>query len=193
MYVGVKQLVKSWDAADAAEAAMTNPKPVKPAIGFDKWVEENATTSYGRGPSIDYHADYLEVEIINSENGSLGEFDEIDMKNETFIENKSAKGIGTPNPRTGIAEGGDEIDWAIDKIHDKTAARINNFNNNTVATRPTKNGSQQVPSFEEIKDFKNIHFEIDADTPQLRNAVNYEMSVLKSEFPDWNFSATFGK
>jgi len=35
-------------------------------------------------------------------------------------------------------------------------------------------------------------FRIDADTPELRAAVQIELSNLKEKYPDYNFSATFG-
>ena len=46
---------------------------------------------------------------------------------------------------------------------------------------------------DELKDIKDIRYRINADTPELRKAVEDSINALKAEYPDYSFSATFGE
>lgn len=132
--------------------------------------------------------DYTGVELENQLGNPLGEFDGIDMGAKTFIEDKSAEGLTIPHPRTGAMP--DPEKWAEKQIYKKTEVRINNLAVAT-ATRPTVQGSPVVPTIDEIRDFRKLHFKMDADTPELRAAVDTQLANLKNDFPDWSFSADF--
>ncbi|MEC0329134.1 hypothetical protein P4H42_05790 [Paenibacillus macerans] len=44
-----------------------------------------------------------------------------------------------------------------------------------------------------IKDVRRFNFRMNADTPELREAVQKVIEKLKEEFPDYTFTAEFGK
>ena len=135
--------------------------------------------------------DYEEVEIVNQRGEVIGEFDGIDSTNKVFIEDKSAEGLDRVNPKTGKPSQTPE-EWATRQILNKTNVRITNLEKAT-GTRPTKGGSSDVPSIDEIKDYRKIHFEIDSTDPKVKKAVDEAISELKKQHPDWEFSANFGK
>ncbi|MBO0940098.1 hypothetical protein J2I47_26380, partial [Fibrella sp. HMF5335] len=135
--------------------------------------------------------DFAEVEIIDATGKPIGEFDGIDMKSGTFIEDKSATGIGTINPRTGKPFQTAE-QWAAKQVYTKSVNRIENLKK-AAATRATKSGSSSIPSLGEIKDFKNLHFVIDSKDSSIASAVADQLANLKKQYPDWNFTAEFGK
>lgn len=131
------------------------------------------------------------VEIVDRRGSPLGEIDKIDLKNGLFIEDKSAKGLNIINPRTGMPQQTTH-EWANKQIFTKTQDRIKALENNAVATRATKDGTTDIPGFAEIKDFKKFEFRIDADTPELRQAVNNSIDQLRIEYPEYTFEVIFG-
>ena len=52
-------------------------------------------------------------------------------------------------------------------------------------------GSDSVPEIESIKSINNYIFRIDADTPQLRAAVENCLEKLRVKYPNYNFSAVY--
>ena len=130
---------------------------------------------------------YKGVEIVgNPTKPPLGEFDTVDIPGKRFIEDKSALGLSNPlNQLT-------PEDWATKQIVNKTRVRINSLPD-TLTVRPSQFSNGVVPEFNEFKDFKDFVFKIDADTPDLRNAVSNAINTLKAEFPDYNFSSIFGQ
>lgn len=81
-----------------------------------------------------------------------------------------------------------EADWAYKQIYKKGSNRINALQQESF----TLSGADSLPNTQLIKGIKNYVFRIDADTPGLRAAVQAELDNLKTTFPDYNFSATFG-
>ncbi|RYY76641.1 MAG: hypothetical protein EOO52_03810 [Gammaproteobacteria bacterium] len=134
---------------------------------------------------------FKEVEIVDSNGNPLGEFDEIDLDKRIFFEDKSAKGLDRVNPRTGLPAQTPQ-QFTDKQLVDKTRTRINNLLNNAESTRPTVNGTQNVPDLEEIKDIKHFVFRLDGDTPELREAASNSLEQLKKENPDYKFDVKFG-
>lgn len=134
--------------------------------------------------------EYKEVEIIDSKGQSLGEFDKIERG--LFVEEKSAKGLNTLHPKTGKPVQTPE-NWAQKQIYEKSVTRIENLRNVATATRKTVNGSKDIPTLEDIKDIKSLEFRVDSDTSELRKAVEKSIEDLSQKYPDWKFTATFGK
>ncbi|WP_264934679.1 WXG100 family type VII secretion target [Paenibacillus sp. LS1] len=131
-----------------------------------------------------------EVEIINQRGESLGEFDEIDLNKGIFYEDKSAQGLNKVNPKTGLPAQTPQ-EFADKQIFTKTSNRIFALENAT-STRTTVNGSQEIPTLEDIKGIKEFIFRLDGDTTELRQSVNNSIKKLKNEFPEYKFSAKFG-
>ncbi|HEY9061431.1 MAG TPA: hypothetical protein VIO64_13135 [Pseudobacteroides sp.] len=130
---------------------------------------------------------YKGVEIVgDATKPPLGEFDTVDILGKRFIEDKSALGLSNPLNQLTPEE------WATKQIVNKTRVRINSLPD-TLTVRPSQFGNGVVPEFNEFKDFKDFVFKIDADTPDLRNAVANAINALKAEFPDYNFSSIFGQ
>nr|WP_306812895.1 hypothetical protein [Paenibacillus soyae] len=131
-----------------------------------------------------------EVEIVDKNGRPIGELDEIDLKNGVFYEDKTAKGLNIVNPKTGLPAQTPQ-QFADKQILEKTRKRIQNLKE-AVATRPTKNGSQDVPSLNQIQNIRKFVFRLDGDTPELRQAVENSLNQLRKEFPDHTFEVIFG-
>ncbi|MEK3716422.1 hypothetical protein [Paenibacillus sp. FSL R7-0333] len=131
-----------------------------------------------------------EVEIVDRTGKPIGEFDEIDLKNGVFYEDKAAKGLDVINPKTGLPAQTPQ-QFTDKQILDKTRKRINNIAEAT-ATRATKNGTPDVPLLDQIKDIRKFIFRLDGDTPDLRQAVENSLEQLRKEFPGYTFDALFG-
>ncbi|MEK3837137.1 MULTISPECIES: hypothetical protein [unclassified Paenibacillus] len=131
-----------------------------------------------------------EVEIVDRTGKPIGEFDEIDLKNGVFYEDKAAKGLDVINPKTGLPAQTPQ-QFTDKQILDKTRKRINNIAEAT-ATRATKNGTPDVPLLDQIKDIRKFIFRLDGDTPELRQAVENSLEQLRKEFPGYTFDALFG-
>ncbi len=132
-----------------------------------------------------------EVEIINQRGESLGEFDEIDLVNKIFYEDKSAQGLNIVNPKTGLPAQTPQ-QFADKQILIKTRNRINELQNNATSTRATKNGSKEIPDLDSIKNIREFVFRLDGNTPELKQAVENSLNQLRKEFPDYKFSAIYG-
>jgi hypothetical protein len=140
------------------------------------------------------------VEIVDKKGAPIGEIDEI--KAGVIRERKSAQGIGTINPKTGKPfPGSDESTWAKKNIYGKTKTRIENLKV-AVESRPSIKmtedqaqaaGSSVYPNIKELQGVRKYEFRIDADTPSLKTEVEAQMNRLRTEFPDWTFTAVFGK
>lgn len=126
----------------------------------------------------------------NKQSGALGEFDGISVSNKVIIEDKSALGIDTKNPITGKIEQTPES-WAAKQIYSKTAKRISNLDKAEWLT-PTSGMGNEVPSLGDLKEIRSIHFKINSSDERVLKAVNKYIKELKHDFPDWNFSVTFG-
>ena len=135
--------------------------------------------------------DFREVRLIHATHGVSGEFDGINMKEGLFIEDKSAEGLNIINPRTGLKEQTAEK-WAKKAIFKKTAKRIDSLAGAS-ATLPSESGTPTVPAINQIRGFRRLHFRIEADTPEVRKAVDTEIRNLSKQYPDWDFTAQYGK
>ncbi|GAB1543816.1 hypothetical protein NUACC21_64920 [Scytonema sp. NUACC21] len=131
---------------------------------------------------------YRGVEIIDAKGSPIGEFDRV--SNGVFVEEKSARGLGTLNPRTGRpAQTAQE--WVQKQLFDKTDTRIQNLAKAS-ATRSTAAGTPDVPSLREIQSIRQLQFQIDtAPTPELEAAVNQALARLGAKYPEWSFSVIF--
>jgi hypothetical protein len=155
------------------------------------FAQENEGIDSSYNQDRNFSDDFSGVEIVDHRGNPLGEFDGIDMSQKAFIENKSATGLETLNPRTNLPAQTPE-DWAKKQIFDKTQIRIKNLEN-AIETRKTPGGSDSIPVIEQIRDFKKLHFRIDSDAPSVVKAVEAELENLKKASPDWEFTAQFGK
>jgi hypothetical protein len=135
--------------------------------------------------------EYIGVEIITANNAVLGEFDGINMREGLFIEDKSADGLTMVNPRTGLNSQTSE-EWARKHVFTKTNGRISGLKS-AAATRPTNAGTPTVPAIDQIRNFCRLHFRVEADTPEVRQAVEKEIQKLTLAHPDWDFTADYGK
>ncbi|WP_233454996.1 hypothetical protein [Paenibacillus elgii] len=108
---------------------------------------------------------------------------------EFFI--KTAKGLDILNPKTGLPAQTPQ-QFADKQILTKTRTRINNLQDSAVSSRPTANGTQEVPTLDEIKGIHQFVFRLDGDTPELREAVEISLEQLRKEFPEYTFNVQFG-
>ena len=126
------------------------------------------------------------VEIVDKQGVSLGEFDEIQATR--FIEDKSARGLGTVNPRTNRAHQ-TTSEWAQRQIFEKTVVRIENLQHKAVATRATAPG--EIPHLDQIVKIRSLHFRIEAANSELFQAVDAELRNLRTRFPEWHFTVEY--
>ncbi|WP_307200089.1 PrsW family intramembrane metalloprotease [Paenibacillus harenae] len=136
-------------------------------------------------------AKYKGVELYDSRNGALGEFDGIDIENGIFYEAKSAEGLNRIHPKTGKPQQTPQ-QFTDKQLYQKTRTRINNLIEKAVGTRTTPDGTSDVPTLEEIKGIRNFQFQLDGDTPELRAAAENSLNRLRQEFPDYTFTIRFG-
>ena len=152
----------------------------------EKWVDKHFTSGDGKTNKVKKHN---EVEIVDSTGNPIGEFDAIDIDLKTFVEDKSAKGLNTINPRTGKPYT-TPIKWAEKQLYEKTVVRIKNLKEAS-RTRATKGNS--APSLDEIKNFKKLIFKIEeSGNEALEQAVKTQLNKLRVEFPNWEFDVKFG-
>ena len=121
---------------------------------------------------------------INIHGNINSELDEVDLVNKIIYEDKSASLLYLDNPDFPQTE----AQWAYKHIYKKGSNRIIALQQ----TDFTLSGSGSLPDVELLKGIKEYVFGIDADTPELRAAVQKELDNLKEAFPDYNFSAIFG-
>lgn len=136
-------------------------------------------------------AKYKGVELYDSRNGALGEFDGIDVENGIFYEAKSAEGLNRIHPKTGKPQQTPQ-QFTDKQLYQKTRTRINNLIEKAVGTRTTPDGTSDIPTLEEIKGIRNFQFQLDGDTPELRAAAENSLNRLRQEFPDYTFTIRFG-
>ncbi len=155
-------------------------------------VIETVTKIEGRNEAVQ-NIDKLnkEIEIIDSRGKCLGEFDEIDITNKIFYEDKTAKGLNIVNPRTGKPSQTPQ-EFADKQIYTKTKNRINNLLNSTGTRQAKTNIVDNVPDIKELQQIKTFIFRLDGDSTELRKAVQKSIDKLKLEFPDYTFEVIFG-
>ncbi|WP_245600042.1 PrsW family glutamic-type intramembrane protease [Paenibacillus harenae] len=136
-------------------------------------------------------AKYKGIELYDSRNGALGEFDGIDVENGIFYEAKSAEGLNRIHPKTGKPQQTPQ-QFTDKQLYQKTRTRINNLMEKAVGTRTTPDGTSDIPSLEEIKGIRNFQFQLDGDSPELRAAAENSLNRLRQEFPDYTFTIRFG-
>lgn len=124
------------------------------------------------------------VEILDGRRNPIGEFDEVDLTQNLFIEDKSARGL------EGLPVSAHET-WAKKQVFDKTVDRIEGLKI-AAGTRATVEGSPSVPQLDRIRGIRTLRFRIKADTLQVRSAVEIQIRALSARYPDWKFSAVFG-
>ncbi|MFC5650335.1 PrsW family glutamic-type intramembrane protease [Paenibacillus solisilvae] len=136
-------------------------------------------------------AKYRGVELHDSRNGALGEFDGIDVENGIFYEAKSAEGLNRIHPKTGKPQQTPQ-EFTDKQLYQKTRTRINNLLEKAVGTRTTPDGTSEIPTLDEIKGIRNFQFQLDGDSPELRAAAENSLNRLRQEFPDYTFTIRFG-
>lgn len=120
----------------------------------------------------------------------LGEFDGASLPDKLFIEDNSAENLDRVNPRTGLKSQTPQ-EWAQEQLVEKTTARIEVLKK-AVRTRPTKEGTPTIPSSGEIRNFKSLHFRVNADNAPVRQAVDQAVTKLRAAYPDWTFTTQHG-
>jgi hypothetical protein len=124
------------------------------------------------------------VELIDSRRAPIGEIDRVDLPRGTFIEDKSAHHlVGESLSATQV--------WAQKHVYNKTATRIEALLD-AAATRVTKHGSPAIPDLTQIQGVRHFVFHLEADSPELRQAVYEAIRRLRLRFPDFSFEAAFG-
>ncbi|MBD2868897.1 PrsW family glutamic-type intramembrane protease [Paenibacillus arenilitoris] len=136
-------------------------------------------------------AKYKGVELYDSRNGALGEFDGVDIENGIFYEAKSAEGLNRIHPKTGKPQQTPQ-QFTDKQLYQKTKTRINNLLEKAVGTRTTPDGTSEIPTLEQIKGIRHFQFQLDGDTPELRAAAENSLNRLRQEFPDYTFTIRFG-
>jgi hypothetical protein len=131
---------------------------------------------------------YQNVEITDARGSPLGEIDEI--VGDTIIEDKSAKGYATINPKTGEPYSTAEA-WARKHLYAKSATRIENLERAT-KSRKAPPGAGEVPGTTRLREFRKLHFRVEEDAEDVRVAVERACADLRAQFPDWTFTASFG-
>ncbi len=114
------------------------------------------------------------------------ELDEVDLINKVIYEDKSAGKLYMENPDFPQTE----AQWAFKQIYKKGSNRINALQQTDFTL--SSSVVDTLPDVGELKGIKDYVFRIDADTTELRAAVQVELDNLKVAYPDYNFSATYG-
>ncbi|MDI9312537.1 MAG: hypothetical protein QM535_20165 [Limnohabitans sp.] len=94
------------------------------------------------------------------------------------------------NPLTGKPWSNFNI-WAKKQIFDKTYVRIKALES-AVSTGP-KIIEYGTPKIDKIRNIRKLEFFVEENHIDLKNAVFNEIQQLEKEFPNWKFSAKFGK
>ncbi|RKG72975.1 hypothetical protein D7W79_26860 [Corallococcus exercitus] len=136
-------------------------------------------------------AAYKSVELADSTDRSLGEFDEV--REDLFIENKDAGELGKINPKTGLPWN-DPMKWVEKSVVVKTRVRIAMLKAaHASRPHPDGKGSPVVPPIEVLRSNKQrLRFRTAADSPLVRTYLQKGVEQLAAEFPDWEFSAEYG-
>jgi len=134
---------------------------------------------------------YQLIEILDHRGSPIGEFDEIFHNKRIFVEDKSAQGLlQNINPKTGKPWQTFES-WASKQIYDKTYNRIKALEIAKLTRARLSNGLS--PDIATIRKIRRLEFQILETDIEIQKAVNSEILRLKKEFPDWEFTAKFGK
>ena len=134
---------------------------------------------------------YKGANIYDSKGLNLTELDEVDFTKKIIYEDKNATGLYIEQPDVPLTE----QQWAEKQILVKGGKRVAALqNDNLKVTIETKSGevldcSFTVPELKEIEDYV---FRINADTSELRIAVEDCLNELRAAYPNMNFSAIFG-
>ena len=112
------------------------------------------------------------------------ELDEVDLVNRIIYEDKSAVKLYMDKPDVPQTE----AQWAAKQIYRKGSNRIKALQQ--IEFTLSVNG--ELLDVNSLKSIKNFVFRIDADTQELKAAVQQELNNLKADFPDYNFSAPYG-
>lgn len=160
----------------------------KPGRDTGNQGDRRENSENGDPPDPPEGKEYLKVEIVGKRGEPLGEIDR--LRDNVMIEDKNAKGIDTLHPITGVPVLTAE-QWAEKQIYKKTEKRIENLQI-AVSTRPTKDGSPEVPSLDKVKSIHEIHFHIEAKIPAIEKATEKQLDNLRARFPGWRFSASYG-
>ena len=130
-----------------------------------------------------------ETNIIGKINTEL---DEVDFVKSIIYEDKNAKGLYMDNPDVPQTE----EQWAQKQILKKGSNRIDAINQEEFRITTLDKNSETIElnfMFSEIKEINNYVFRINADTPELRSAVETCLKELREKYPKYNFSAIYGE
>lgn len=114
------------------------------------------------------------------------EIDEIDFATKVIYEDKNARGLYIENPDVPQTE----TQWANKQILKKGENRIKARSQNEFSVYI--DGEEYSFLSSELKDVRSYVFRINADTPELRIAVEDCLEQLRILYPDYNFSAVYG-
>lgn len=103
-----------------------------------------------------------------------------------IYEDKNAKGLYIENPDVPQTE----TQWANKQILKKGENRIKALSQNEFSVYI--DGEEYSFLSSELKDVRSYVFRINADTPELRIAVEDCLEQLRILYPDYNFSAVYG-
>lgn len=112
--------------------------------------------------------------------------DEIDFATKVIYEDKNARGLYIENPDVPQTES----QWANKQILKKGENRIKALSQNEFSVYI--DGEEYSFLSSELKDVRSYVFRINADTPELRIAVEDCLEQLRILYPDYNFSAVYG-
>ena len=131
------------------------------------------------------YSDYIFKEV-NIHGKINTEIDEVDLVNQIIYENKSASKLYMENPDFFQTE----QQWAYKQIYKKGCNRIEALNQSKYTLSIV--GSENVPEIKSLKSIRKFVFRIDADTPELRQAVEQCLNMLRAKYPEYSFSAIYG-
>ena len=169
-------------------------KPGRKPEGKERPSGQEPEENPPRGDADDYvhwsKAKYRGVELYDSRNSPLGEIDGIDLDRGVFYEAKSAEGLDRIHPKTGKPQQTPQ-QFTDKQLYQKTKVRIHNLQK-AAGTRATPDGTAEIPTLEQIRGIRRFEFQLDGDSPALREAAENSLNRLRQEFPDYTFSIRFG-
>ena len=110
----------------------------------------------------------------------------MDFLNKVIYEDKNAQGLymGNPDyPQT-------EMQWAEKQIIGKGKNRIDALKQDTFRVRI--NSVDYPLLVDDLRGIKTYVFRVNADTPELRKAVDYWIKELENLYSEYDFSAVYG-
>ncbi|WP_295212153.1 hypothetical protein [uncultured Chryseobacterium sp.] len=187
----VNQYIISYQKEILAQGVMSQDKY------FTKVVREIAKNYYSKASLLKTLTELWEsksyqlIEILDHRGSPIGEFDEIFHNKRIFVEDKSAQGLlQNINPKTGKPWQTFES-WANKQVYEKTYNRIKALE--VAKTTRARLSDGLSPDIAVIRDIRKLEFQILETDIEIQKAVHSEMQRLKKEFPDWEFTAKFGK